>query len=295
MRSIRPTSGSSASKRTNANRGAGSAVRRLSPLGLVAPALALYGVLLVGPLGLLVRQSLATGGDSLTLSHYRALLSESFAFSLIETFKISIIATLASTILGYLVAFYLVRRCSPRMRNVWLNVIVSILFLSLLIRIYALLLTFGTGPFMQFVTGLFNTSPTSRTVTEMLVVLGLLNFTIPLVILSLLGPIENINPKLMEAAQTLGAAYWKAFFGIDFKLSLASFVSAGVTTFSLCISAFLIPMVLGRGFVNFVANLVYVRFQEVFDPATGAAMAIALLVITLLVIYGVQRITTPRG
>jgi putative spermidine/putrescine transport system permease protein len=252
-------------------------------------------VLLVGPLGLLVHQSFAAGGNSLTLSHYRALLSESFAFSLIETFKISIIATLAATLLGYLVAFYLIRRCSPRMRNVWLNIIVSILFLSLLIRIYALLLTFGTGPFMQFVTGLFNTSPTSRTMTEMLVVLGLLNFTIPLVILSLLGPIENIDPKLTEAAQSLGAAYWKAFFTIDLKLSLASIVLAGITTFSLCISAFLIPMVLGRGFVNFVANLVYVRFQEVFDPGTGAAMAVALLLITLLVIYGVQRVATSRG
>ena len=292
MTSIRQASGRSALGRTSATRGA---ARRLSPLGLVAPALTLYGMLLVGPLGLLVRQSFAAGGNSLTLSHYRALLSDSFAFSLIETFKISIVATFAATILGYLVAFYLIRRCSPRTRNVWLNVVVSILFLSLLIRIYALLLTFSTGPFMQFVTGLFNISPTSRTMTEMLVVMGLVNFTLPLVILSLLGPIENINPKLIEAAQTLGAAYWKAFFSIEFKLSLASIVSAGITTFSLCISAFLIPMVLGRGFVNFVANLVYVRFEEVFDPGTGAAMAVVLLLITLLVIYGVQRMATPRG
>lgn len=277
------------------SRGVRGAVRRFSSLGLVAPALTLYGVLLVGPLGILVHQSFAAGDNSLTLSHYQSLLSKSFAFSLAETFKISIIAAFAATISGYLVAFYLIRRCSPRTRNRWLSGIVSILFLSLLIRIYALLLTFSAGPIMQFVTGLFGISPTGRTMTEALVTLGLVNFTMPLVILSLLGPIENVNPKLVDAAQTLGAAYWKAFFSIELRLSLAPIVSAGIMTFSLCISAFLIPMILGRGFIDFVANLVYVRFQEVFDPATGAAMAVVLLLMTMVVIYGVQRISTSRG
>ena len=244
---------------------------------------------------LLFHQSFSAGDGLFTLDHYRSLFSRSFAYNLIETLKLSAIAAVAATVSGYLIAFYLIRQCTSRMRNIWLNAIVSILFLSLLIRIYALLLTFGAGPLMEFVTGLFGMSPTSRAMTELLVVLGLVNFTMPLVILSLLGPIENINPKLMEAAQSLGAAYWEAFFSIELKLSLTNLVSVGITAFSLCISAFLIPMVLGRGFVDFVANLVYVRFQEVFDAATGAAMAVALLLITLLVIYSVQWLLIRRG
>lgn len=295
MNAVPRAAGGSALDRGNIRRAAPNAFRRLPLLALVAPAFALYGVLLVGPLGLVLHQSIAASDNSLTLAHYRALLSESFAFSLIETFKISLIASIAATISGYLIAFYLIRWCTPRMRSIWLKGIVSILFLSLLIRIYALLLTFGSGPLLQVVAGLFNTSPTGRAATETLVVLGLVNFTLPLVVLSLLGPIENINPKLMEAAQTLGAPYWKAFFSIEFKLGLTSIVSAGITAFSLCISAFLIPMILGRGFINFVANLVYVRFQEVFDPAAGAAMAVVLLLMTLLVIYVVQRISAPRS
>src|ERR1700687_5852952 len=258
---------------------------------LGTPVVVLYLFLLVGPLCLLLHQSFFStgpGGSTSALEFYRSLFAESFIRSLLDTFRTSVIATCITTLLGYLMAYHLIRHSSRRTRNVWLNVIVSILFLSLLIRVYALLLTFSGGGFMRFVADLIGVSSTSRALTEALVVMGLLNFTIPLVVLSLLGPIENINPKLMDAAQSLGAPYWKAFLTIDTALSAPSLLSIAIVTFSLCMSAFLIPMILGRGFVQFVSNLIYVRFEEVFDPSTGAAMAVVMLLITLAIIYGVQ-------
>ena len=271
---------------------------RTSAFSLVTPALLLYLFLLVGPLCLLLHQSLFSAGpdgSKFTLEFYRALFSESFIRSLFDTFRISVIATCIATSLGFLMAYHLIRHSGRRMRNVWLNIIVSILFLSLLIRVYALLLTFSGGGFIGFAAALIGVSSTSRGLTEALVVMGLLNFTIPLVILSLLGPIENINPKLMDAAQTLGAPYWKAFLTIDTALAAPSLLSIAIVTFSLCMSAFLIPMILGRGFVQFVSNLIYVRFEEVFDPSAGAAMAVVMLLITLAIIYGVQRALRVRA
>jgi putative spermidine/putrescine transport system permease protein len=104
-----------------------------------------------------------------------------------------------------------------------------------------------------------------------------------------------VNPKLNQAAQSLGAPRYLAFLTIDTAICLPSLLSTAVLTFSLCISAFLIPMILGRGFVEFVSNLVYARFSELFDPATGAAMAIALLAVTLAIIVAMQRLFRVRS
>jgi ABC-type spermidine/putrescine transport system permease subunit I len=265
---------------------------------LIAPAVALYSALLVGPLGGLIVESFhgqeVNGGFAGSLDAYRDLASGGFGRVLLDTLRISVIASLISVAAGFLVARHLARHCSPRMRVIWTNVIVSILFLSLLIRIYALALTFGPAGLMPYLALLLNIRPTSRALTECLVVMGLLNFTMPFVTLSLVGVIENINPRLNEAAQSLGAPGWRAFLTTDLTLALPSVVSIAAVAFSLCISAFLIPLILGRGFVLFLANLIYVRSSEILDFQTGSAMAVTMLLLTMALIYGLQRVARGR-
>lgn len=266
---------------------------------LVIPAAGLYLVLLAGPLVELASLSVQHGGlsdkvNSLTLSNYAALGAPGFVRVLLDTLRISAIATCASVGVGYLIAHWLARRCSNRVRFFTINLVVSMLFLSILIRIYAISLTFGPAGVMPGLTEIFGIRPTSRPVTECLIILGLVNFTMPLAILSLLVAVENINPRLMQAAQSLGAPYWKAFFAVDVALTLPSIASIAVIVFSLCISAFLIPLILGRGFVEFVANLVYIRFSEIYDFSGGAAMAVAMLLITSAIVYGMQRVIRAK-
>jgi putative spermidine/putrescine transport system permease protein len=63
---------------------------------------------------------------------------------------------------------------------------------------------------------------------------------------------------------------------------------------TLCLSAFVIPMVLGKGRILFVANLIYTRFSEVADYPSGAAISLVMLALSLIVIYGVTRLTDAR-
>jgi putative spermidine/putrescine transport system permease protein len=265
---------------------------------LIAPALALYMALLAGSVSGLVVESFhgeaSDGRFTISFDTYRSLALGGFGRVLLDTLRISVIATSISVAVGFLVAHHLARRCSPKMRVLWTNMIVSILFLSLLIRVYALALTFGPTGLMPYLAQLLDLRPTSRALTECLVVMGLLNFTMPFVALSLVGVVENINPRLSEAAQSLGAPGWRAFFSIDVALALPSIVGIAAVAFSLCISAFLIPLILGRGFVLFIANLVYVRFSEILDFPTGSAMAVVMLLLAVTLIYGLQRITRRR-
>ena len=77
-------------------------------------------------------------------------------------------------------------------------------------------------------------------------------------------------------------------------LSARGLLSAFLISFTLSISAFVIPMILGRGRVTFVSNLIYNRFSELANFPSGSAVAMVMLVFSLTVIYLVSRFTSKR-
>ena len=137
-------------------------------------------------------------------------------------------------------------------------------------------------------------STNSRGYIECLVVAGLLHFIIPMAALTLIGTIQNLNPRLVEAAQALGAARWKAHLTVTIPLSARGILSAFLISYTLSISAFVVPMVLGKGKILFVSNLIYSRFSEVANYPSGSAISISLLVISLTIVYVVSRVAAPR-
>ena len=48
--------------------------------------------------------------------------------------------------------------------------------------------------------------------------------------------------------------------------------------FAMCISNFVVPLILGRGVVLFTTNLMYVRFSDVANYPSGAAIGIIMFV-----------------
>jgi putative spermidine/putrescine transport system permease protein len=117
---------------------------------------------------------------------------------------------------------------------------------------------------------------------------------IPISAITLLGTIQNVNPKLAEAAQVLGASRLKSHFTITLPLCIPGLLSAFLICFTLCLSAFVVPMILGKGKVLFVSNLIYARFSEIANYPSGSAVAIIMLVIALMTIYGVTRVVSTR-
>ena len=120
--------------------------------------------------------------------------------------------------------------------------------------------------------------------------MGLLHYLVPIAALTLLGTIQNINPRLCEAAQALGAPRWKAHLTITVPLSVPGLLSAFLISFTLCLSAFVVPMILGKGKILFVSNLIYARFSEIANYPSGSAISIVMLILSLGIIYGVTRL-----
>ena len=111
---------------------------------------------------------------------------------------------------------------------------------------------------------------------------------------TLLGTIQNVDPRLVDAAQALGAPAWKAHLTITLPLCMRGLLAAFLFAFTFSISAFVIPMILGKGRVLFISNLIYNRFSEIADYPSGAAISIVLFAVALTIVYVMSRQVLKR-
>lgn len=269
-------------------------------LGLVVT---VYGILMLYPLLRVFEDSFrqfipgrigSAANAPFTLANYTDLLHASYVSYFWDTFRIGFIASFLGVLLAFPIAHFVARRRSDWLRRTIIGFLITLMFLSVLVRVYAIELSFGPVGFAREISRLFGETSGSRFYIEFMIVLGLLHYAVPTSALVLIGTIQNVNPRLIEAAQALGAAHWKSHLAVTLPLSARGFLSAFLISFTLSISAFVIPMVLGRGKIMFVSNLIYNRFSELANFPSGSAVSVVMLVMSLLVIYAVSQLTGNR-
>ena len=270
---------------------------------LLVPGLGLFLVLLVLPLANVVEESFrlfepgrvgAAQDAPYTIFNYAELADRAYVYYFIETVRFGLISSLTGLAIAFPIAYSVARQRSTLLRKLAIGFLIGMMFLSTLVRVYALQLTFGPTGIARFLSGLLGLSMNGRPYTEILVVLGLLHYLIPISALTLLGTLQNINPRLTEAAQALGAPRWKAHLSITVPLAVPGLLSAFLICFTLCLSAFVVPMILGKGKVLFVSNLIYARFSEIANYPSGSAVSIAMLVMSLTIIYAITRLVQAK-
>src|SRR5262249_13573247 len=184
----------------------------------------------------------ATGmATAWTVGNYIAFLSDPFHYkALFITLKISVIVTAIGLVLGYPVAYLL---AVSRRKHLILFLIVLPLLMDVLVRAYGWI---GLVNRALLQAGLVE-RPVQFLGTETAVVLELLHEVLPFMILPIAGVLQRIDPALREAAVGLGASRFTAFVRITLPLSLPGLLAGTLLTFSLSMSAFVAPLVLGGG------------------------------------------------
>ena len=260
----------------------------LSPAGAVFLGLFFLPMagLLIESFRLYVPGSIGSKADApFTFANYGELLTPSFARFSFETLRVSLLASLVGLLFAFPLAYWITRRLAARWQPIIIGLFVTLMFLSVLVRTYALELTFGAvGPLRPLLVEI-GISPNSRGYIEILVVAGLLHYIVPMATLTLLGTIQNVDPRLFDAAQALGAPRWKAILSVTLPLCMRGLLAAFLFAFTFSISAFVIPMILGKGRVLFISNLIYNRFSEIANYPSGAAISIVLFVLAMLIVY----------
>lgn len=224
-------------------------------------------------------------GAPLTLHNYVRFVSDVAALrTLGETILFSLALTVLSIVVGYPFA-YLVARTPNRLLRQFLLGAVIVTFLSGSIsRAYGWLLILGRRGMLNSL--LMSAGAIDRPVALIFnhtgVFVALLQFTLPYFILTVVGSIQGVSARIEESARDLGAGPLTVFFRITVPMTLRAVVNGASLVFSLGISAFVFPLLLGGGRVQLISNLIYDQLFVSYDlPFAAAASAIFLLVALL--------------
>ena len=286
-------------------RGGGARAGRHARNLLLAPALvvlALYGAALLVLFETSVHPYAPPGepvAPGLTLAHYLKAVSDSlYLDSLVVTFKVSAVATAATLLLGYPIAYHIVRTDSAATRA-GLIMLVAIPFMTnIIVRLYALTLVLGNTGLINALAHAVGLIPERENIPLMRnqigVIVGLVYFCLPFVVFTLTSALSRLDAALEEAAQNLGADRVTTFFAVTLPLSMPGVIGATALAFILCVPAFGIPLILGGAAVRMIANTVYDQVMFVENIPFGAAFSVVALLITLAILLLQGALTRRR-
>ena len=263
----------------------------LSPAALLLGPMLVIVVLLVLPVGRLIELSfhqtqpgrmLLQPGYSLG-SYARAVGDPYYLLILLRTVLLSAGVTVVTVGLGYPVA-YCLWRASPRYKTVLVLLVVAPLLVSLVVRSYGWMVLLGDTGVVNaalLAAGLIS-EPLAMMYTPGAVFLGLVHVQLPFMVLSLLTAMERTDPVLLAAAETLSASRLRAIVEVLLPLTLPGLVSGATLVFTLCMTAFVTPQLLGGNGSRVMTTLIYGQFTSAFNWPLGAALAAVLGVASLL-------------
>ncbi|HEY6430672.1 MAG TPA: ABC transporter permease [Acetobacteraceae bacterium] len=256
-------------------------------LVLLTPATLLMLIMLLGPLALLARFSLnrfdptAIMIAALTPANYARFFTDPFYRDvLVTTVRVAAIVTVACLIFGVPMAWRLARTTS-RFKSVWLMLIILPLFIGAVTRTSGWMILFARGGMLDIAGRLFHAGHIDVMFTENAVIAGIVSINLPFTILTLQSVFEGIDPRLQEAAASMGATPARAFRRVVLPLALPGVLIAAVLCFILCMNAFATPVLLGGPRFHMMAPLIYWEFTNNNNWPFAAALAFILMATTL--------------
>jgi putative spermidine/putrescine transport system permease protein len=268
---------------------------RRAAIGLALPALLVLIFLFVVPLALLLSQSLE-GDDGLSLNAYVRLLGDSYGLHLVwNSFRLALLTTGITLAVGYPAAFGLALT-----KGALRSILLASLFLPLAVSVIAkafawtiLLRSHGVVNDTLMALNIIS-HPIRMIFTPTALIVGAVNIFIPFMILPIFTVVAQIDPRLSEAAATLGASPVVVFLRVVMPLSIPGVVAGVALVFSLSVSAYVVPnLLMGENYPT-LASTIAKAFLLARDPALGAAAGVILMSIGLVVVVGSNLVGRPH-
>jgi spermidine/putrescine transport system permease protein len=216
-----------------------------------------------------------------TLEHYARFFDPLYLDVLRRTFVWSIACTVICLVLGYPVAYLIVR--GGRWRTILLFLVVLPFWTSFLVRTFAMI-------FLMRDTGLINNwllklglidQPLTMLYTPFAVMAGLVYGFLPFMILPIYASLEKLDPSLLEAAEVLGARPRARFRKVTLPLSMPGVVAGCLLVFIPALGSFLTSDLLGGAKQMMIGNLVQNQFSSARNWPFGSAASFIVMALVL--------------
>lgn len=253
---------------------------------VLAPALVLLTLLYLLPLAQMLLRSILD--PEFTLEHYQHFFTEAVYLRVLGvTFRMALAVTVLTLLLGFPVA-YVLSTASPRWRNIMLLAVILPFWISILVRTYAWMVLLGrSGVVNETLLRLgLVTEPIKVINTQAGVLIGMTHILLPYMILPLYSVMRGIDPRLMQAASSLGAGTWSALRHVYLPLAMPGIVAGSILVFIISLGFYITPALLGGPRDQMVAMVIAGQVQTLLNWGFAAAIS-AVLLGTTLVLFAV--------
>ncbi len=279
--------------------------RRLTRRGLKFLGVGMLWILLflVLPGLVLVAVSFATRGSygqlewSFTLENYKRLTGFSvfgwtadYMIILWRSVWVAFVTCLAAVILSYPLCFFICSR-PERTRYLWLMLVVIPFWTNMVIRTYAWFLILAPEFPPARIAHFFGFLPPNTPLypNAFAVYIGMVTIFLPFVALPLYSSVERLDWSLVEAAQDLYASRTRVFLQAILPQTMPGLSVGIILTFVPAMGMFVVPDLLGGAKYMLVGNLIEQQFGASRDWPFGAAVSMALMLLTMVSLYLYRR------
>jgi putative spermidine/putrescine transport system permease protein len=262
----------------------------LSAIWLVVPGVLFLAAFLLYPSFQLLIVSLQDPrSGAWTLSAFNKVFAGGvYTRTLSSTFIVALQTTLWCIFAGYPLAYWLAR-LSPRRQRVAALFVLLPFWTSALVKNFAWLVFLGrNGVINDLLTGM-GFAPAELLFQRSTVVFSMVHTMLPLAVVVMLPIMNQIERKLTQAADTLGASAAQQFWRIYLPLSMPGVAAAGLLVFISALGFFITPTLLGGARDTMLSQLIIVQINQLQNWQMGAAIAVMLVLAALVTCFIYDR------
>jgi len=230
----------------------------------------------------------------LTFANYRKILDLYYVRLFGRTLRLGLITTAVCIVLGYPLA-YCLARARARWQAIGLFLLIMPLMVSAVIRVFGWIVILGRKGLVNQALLVLGLEPVRLLYSESAVVIGLVNIFVPFMVLPIMASIERIPRSLEESAQNLGADWYRMFQRVILPLSLPGLISGCLLVYSLSISAFVTPALMGNPRERMAGQQIYDEVLVSFNWPGAASLSLTLVLVTAALMFGGLFATRHAG
>ena len=206
------------------------------------------------------------------------------------------LATIFAFLISYPLAYWIAFR-GGRWKNLLLLLIIAPFFVTYLIRTLAWkTILSDDGIVVSTLQNLHVISSDGRLLaTTTAVIAGITYNYLPFMALPIYVSLEQIDQRLIEAAEDLYANRAKAFFKVTFPLSLPGVFAGTLLTFIPAAGDFINAQLLGGPQNHMIGNVIQSKFLVTSDYPTAAALSFMLMGVILLAVFVYAKVLGARN
>ncbi|TCS38798.1 ABC transporter permease [Reinekea marinisedimentorum] len=265
-------------------------------LVIFLPSLCLIVVLVFIPLLMLAQKSLSVDG-TISFANYLELFGDStFKKALKNTFSISFFVVFATLLIGLPTAYF-ISRTQGRLKNVLLLLTLFPLLTNAVVRSISWMIILGYDGILSRLMsdlGLID-EPISLMYSKLAVIIGSTYIFLPLMIVSLIGVMDNISQEIEDASISLGASRLQTFFNVIIPNSMAGIIVGVVLVFTATLTAYTTPNILGGTRTVVLATLVQQYGTTLGRWELVSSISIFLFALTVVVITLINKSASLVG